>query len=141
MANRKNEKIKQSGPRSTAAPGPLSSLRSVSQGASAMVIVVGCLVLIGWTLSSETLKSVFAGLSAMNPTTTAIAFILAGVSLWLLRAEQADQRRLCIAQGCALAVALVSSLLKLVEVLGSLYLGIDQLLFRITSAAPKRDSY
>jgi PAS domain S-box-containing protein len=130
MANQENEKVKQPSSRSrtTAVPGLLSSLRFISQAASAIVILVGCLVLVGWMLDIEALKRVLPGLTATNPT-TAIAFILAGVSLRLLRAERADRRRLRFAQGCAFAVALVG-LLRLIGVLFGWDLGIDQLLFR-----------
>src|SRR5919199_4664924 len=128
MANQEDEKAKQLRSYSTPVPGLPSALRSISQVASAVVILVGCLVLVGWMLDIETLKRILPGLLAMNAT-AAIAFILAGVSLRLLRAERVDQRRLRIAQGCAFAVALVG-LLKLIEVLFGWDVGIDQLFFR-----------
>ena len=37
----------------------------------------------GWWSDIETLKSVIPGLVAMNPGGTAVAFVLAGVSLWI----------------------------------------------------------
>ena len=106
----------------------LAMLKVISLTASIAVILVGCLVLVGWMLDIETLKRVLPGLLAMNPI-AAIAFILAGVSLRLLRTERGDQRRLRIAQGCAFAVAMVG-LLRLIEVLFGWDVGIDQLLFR-----------
>ena len=45
---------------------------------------------------------------------TAIAFILTGVALWLVRTEETDQHLCPIAYGCAGAVAL-SGLLTLSE--------------------------
>ena len=52
--------------------------------ASVAVILVSCLVLVGWALDVETLKTVFPGMVAMNPGGTAVGFLLAGASLWLL---------------------------------------------------------
>lgn len=72
-------------------------------------------------------KSVLPGLVTMKPN-TALAFVLAGVSLWLLRREEADQRARRIAGACAFLVALVG-LLTLGEYLAGWNLGIDQLLF------------
>ncbi len=130
------------GPYATGVPGLPPSLESVSQAASAIAILVGCLALVGWTFDVETLKRVFPGLTAMNPT-TAVAFILAGASLRLLRDEHADQKRRRIAQGCAFAVALVG-LLKLIEVMLGWEVGIDRLLFReklaVGSQLPNRMS-
>lgn len=112
MTNQENEQPKK--PHDTAIPGRLLSLRSVSIAASVVAILVGCLVLLGWVLDVEILKRIIPGLNAMNPT-TAIAFVLAGLSLLLLRDDQTSQRRRS-AQGCALAVALVG-VLKLVKLL------------------------
>jgi hypothetical protein len=103
------------------------TLKLVSVVASVLVIFVGCLVLIGWALDIDVLKRIVPGLNAMNPA-TALAFILAGLSLLLLRDERADQKRR-LGQLCALVVALIG-LLKLVEVLFGWSLGVDQLLFR-----------
>jgi hypothetical protein len=47
---------------------------------------VGSLVLVGWTLDIATLKSVAPGFVTMKAN-TALAFLLAGVSLWLLQPE------------------------------------------------------
>lgn len=98
-----------------------------SRGASAVAALVGFLVLIGWALDVEMLKAVVPGLVAMNPI-TALAFILAGAALWILRKEEVDSwmRRLGLA--CASIVALVG-LLRLGAYLFGWETGIDQLLF------------
>ncbi|MGV3485022.1 MAG: response regulator, partial [Planctomycetaceae bacterium] len=58
----------------------------VSLGACASVIAISALVLVGWALDIEILKSVIPGMVAMNPGGTAIGFLLSGISLWLLQA-------------------------------------------------------
>ena len=102
-------------------------LTSFAWAASLIVILVGLVVLGGWAFDIIALKSVFPGLVTMKAN-TALAFVLAGVSLWLLRSEQADQRTRQIAQACAATVALLG-LLTLSEYLFGWDLGIDQLLF------------
>lgn len=106
----------------------ISSLKSFSRTASYTVIFVGLLVLVGWVMDIIVLKSVFPGLVTMKAN-TALAFVLAGMSLWLLWTEQADQRLRRIAQACAVIVALIG-LLTLSEYLFGWDLRIDQLLFK-----------
>ena len=84
-------------------------------------------MLVGWTLDVGAFKRVLPGLVAMNPV-TAVCFILAGASLWLLRSEEVGQTFRRFAQGAALVVALVG-LLKLLQILLGWETGIDQLLF------------
>lgn len=50
---------------------------------STIAVLVGCSVIAGWAFNLEILKRFLPGLVAMHPT-TALAFILAGVSLLLL---------------------------------------------------------
>jgi two-component system, sensor histidine kinase and response regulator len=95
--------------------------------ASLLAILVGCLVLVGWTLDVGVLERVLPGLVAMNPV-SAVGFVLAGVSAWLLQEERAGGRVRWIARGCALVVAVVG-LLGLLQVLIGWEFGIDQLLF------------
>jgi signal transduction histidine kinase/DNA-binding response OmpR family regulator/HPt (histidine-containing phosphotransfer) domain-containing protein len=52
--------------------------------ASVAVALVSMLVLVGWALDVETLKSVFPGMTAMNPGGTAVSFLLGATALWLL---------------------------------------------------------
>lgn len=53
-----------------------------AQVASAIVILVGCVALVGWIYNIAVLKSILPGFVAMRPN-TALGFILAGGSLWL----------------------------------------------------------
>ena len=105
----------------------VSLLRVYAQAASAAAILVGCLVLAGWIFDIAALKSVLP-LQVTMKANTATAFVLTGVSLWLVRTERADPWRQRLGQLCACAVALVG-LLTLGEYLFGWDLGIDQLLF------------
>jgi hypothetical protein len=90
-------------------PCLLSPLQFFSQAASAFVILVGFIVLVGWMLDIVTLKSVFPDLVTMKAN-TALAFLLAGMSLWLLQRKRPETLACRTAQGCALIVALVGLL-------------------------------
>ena len=83
--------------------------RYVSRAAGASVVVTGGLVFVGWTIDSPVLKSLIPGMIAMNPGGTALAFLLAGVSLWIL-AGPVDGRLRAVGIACAIGVVLVASL-------------------------------
>lgn len=104
----------------------------VSQGASAVAIAVGTLVLFGWAFDLAPLKSAFSGLVAMKAN-TALAFILAGVSLW----TAGTQRRLfrIVSRFCGGSVLLLG-LLVLAEYLSGADFGVDQLLIRDITNLP-----
>ena len=67
----------------TIGPRNLTGPSSIARAAGAAVILIGGLVLAGWTFDVAVLKSLIPGLTAMNPGGTALAFLLAGVSLWV----------------------------------------------------------
>ena len=113
--------LSQSGPRAAATLSP------VPQVATAIGVVVSCLVLVGWTLDITALRNVLPGQPQMVPN-TALAFILTSVSLWLLRAEESAGRWRRHARACAGAAA-VLGLLTLSEYLSGRDLKIDALLF------------
>src|SRR3990172_6472389 len=104
----------------------IRDLKSFSRVSSFIVIAIGCLVLLGWILDIVILKSVLPGLVTMKAN-TAVSFVLAGVSLWLLQPESAGPGSRRIARACAVTVALVG-LLTFSEYLLGWDLGIDQLL-------------
>jgi PAS domain S-box-containing protein len=85
-------------------------------------------VLVGWWLDLASLKSVFPGLVTMKAN-TALAFLLAGASLFWLRPEAAGGRARWISRACAVAVSLIG-LLTLGEYLLGWDAHIDELLFR-----------
>jgi len=123
-----------------------STLRFVPKVASAITILVGCLVLVGWIFDIPTLKSVLPGFATMK-VSAALTFVFSGVSLWLLHEDGNRQEvtgvsltghrsrhnnhilsRHRLGQGFALAIAIIG-LLKLSQYIFSWNLGIGQLLF------------
>ncbi|MBA3485299.1 MAG: response regulator, partial [Pirellulales bacterium] len=79
----------------------------LARATSVAVILMGCLVLIGWALDIETLKTVFPGMVAMNPGGTAVGFLLGGSALWLLL-DQASPRRRRLGQTLATGMVLLA---------------------------------
>ncbi len=108
-----------------------SSVNVFLWAASAAVILGASLVLYGWALDIEGVKSIIPGLPRIMPN-TALGLLVAAVSIWLMRVEhpqshlQRLQRR--AGQTGALAVALLG-LLTLVEYVSGRDPGFDQLLF------------
>lgn len=99
----------------------------VARITSGVVILFGCLVLIGWKLDIAVLTSVIPG-AATTKANTAVGFLLAGISLSF---QTGNRTRLAtrIANGCAIAVSTIG-LLTLCEYLFGWNLGIDELLVR-----------
>ena len=119
-----------------------SSLRLFSKFAAAFTILIGGIVLLGWIFDVAVLKSVIPGLVTMKAN-TALAFILSGTALWLLRTDLPDQYQRStdhhLAQACAYVVAAVG-LLTMSEYLFGRSLGIDQLLFKEAPGAIRTSS-
>jgi len=116
---------------------PNFTTRTVAHAASVFVIFISCVVLIGWIFDIALLKSAMPAFVTMK-VNTAIAFLLSGVSLWLLSTDikgireinpSSSSSSLLIAQGCAIAVTLIG-LFTLCQYLFGWHLGIDELLFR-----------
>ncbi|MBH8574344.1 response regulator [Nostocaceae cyanobacterium CENA369] len=118
--------------------------------ASAIAILVGVLVLLGWNFHIEVLKAGFPGSAATMKANTAFCFVLSGISLWLLqkgkdnqfdldrekktRVNKEDSPRryvfyFLLSRLFAAAVALVG-LLALMQYLFGWNLSINELLFR-----------
>ena len=93
------------------------------------MILIGGLVLAGWAFDVAVLKSLVPGLTAMNPGGTALAFLLAGVSLWAQAAAGATPRRRAVGIACAAGVLLIG-LARVGGYLAGWDGGPDQLLFR-----------
>jgi PAS domain S-box-containing protein len=104
----------------------------LSPAASLAAVIVGSLSLLGWLLRIPALTSVFPG-AAMKPN-SALCFVLAGVSLWLIQqrpSEIRDSRVQLMPLARALGgVAALLGLLTFAEYLFRLNLGIDEVLFR-----------
>jgi signal transduction histidine kinase/DNA-binding response OmpR family regulator len=109
-------------------PRTLTGSRSFGRASGAAVILIGALVLMGWLFDIETAKCIIPGMTAMNPGGTAVAFLLAGVSLWIQSAP-ASRRLRAVAMACAVVVVLWG-LLRLAGYLLAWDFGPDQLLFR-----------
>ncbi|HLG07930.1 MAG TPA: hypothetical protein VI409_04575, partial [Gaiellaceae bacterium] len=73
------------------------------------VILIGGVVLLGWALDVSTLKGLPASFSPIKPN-AALAFVLAGVSVALLRAEDAPPGRRRAGRALAAVVALIGAL-------------------------------
>ncbi|OUL28384.1 ATP-binding protein [Nostoc sp. 106C] len=107
------------------------------QISSAIAILVGGLVLIGWGLDIELLKCGCSGGLVTMKANTALGFILSGVSLWLAQKVKIDKGAsphnnalyLWGSKLCAVAVTIVGLLTVVQYILGA-NLGIDELLFR-----------
>ena len=112
----------------------LSFYRLSSQVASRVVLAIGLLVLIGWLFDVSALKSVLPGSVTMKAN-TALAFLLAGATLW--QATRAIQNRWA-AQYIKLfpLIIMLIGLLTLGEYVFNRDFGIDQLLFKDTLTAP-----
>jgi diguanylate cyclase (GGDEF)-like protein/PAS domain S-box-containing protein len=90
--------------------------------------VVGLIVLVGWIVGSDPVKSMLLGPLAMKAN-TAVCFVLMGVGVILLSDQAASRRWLAVALiGAATSIAL----LTLSQYLTGADLEIDQLLFRDT---------
>ena len=106
----------------------LTGPRFLARACSAGVVVVGGLVLVGWAMDSGRLKSLIPGMTAMNPGGTALAFVLAGVSLWI-QSGPAGPRLRVVSRVCA-GVVVVLAVLRLGGYLLAWDGGPDQWLFR-----------
>ena len=108
----------------------LSAYRYTSRAASGFVIVISLLVLAGWLLHIPSLTSILPGLATMKAN-SALAFLLAGVSLWLAQPGGERHKGEWISEVCAAATALIGVLTLSQYVFGR-DLGIDQLLVQDT---------
>ncbi|MBZ0169548.1 MAG: GAF domain-containing sensor histidine kinase [Kofleriaceae bacterium] len=102
-----------------------SRFRWIPHAASASAVAVGGLVLVGWWLDVGILKAPLPEYPAMMAN-TALAFVLIGVALWLLRTASTSGRGRRLSRICASIVALIG-LLTLSEYLFVWDLGIGRL--------------
>ena len=90
-------------------------------------VVVGLLVLLGWTYDLEPFKQGVPGLVAMNPA-TAILFVACGIALWAAMHQNGSKRILLTRQALAGLVALAGGA-ELFDVAGVLRVPVDEWLF------------
>jgi PAS domain S-box-containing protein len=103
----------------------------VARVAATFTVLLGCSVLLGWAFDIGVLKTVRPGLVSMKAN-SALAFVLAGLSLTFQLEPHSSRRSLTIARGCAFLAASIG-LLTLLEYLFDRDFGIDQWL---VAAAP-----
>ncbi len=122
--------------------------RVFARAVGALAVLIGGLSLLGWALSIITLTSVLPGLATMKPN-TALCFVLAGLSIWLIqpipgRLDDPGLQRILAARILSSVVGLIG-LLTLAEYGFHLNLAIDEVfwphvLFRTGIAHPGRMS-
>lgn len=103
-------------------------LRLIAKFASAAMIAIALLVLVGWQLDIAFFKSGIPGLTAMNPGGTAVCFMLSGLGIWLSRGAVGDRARSVAT--IVVSVMLVVPISWFVANLAGWENGIDTLLFR-----------
>lgn len=117
---------------------PLSErLCWASRAAGLVTLVIGLLVLVGWGLDVELLKSTLPGIGAMNPVST-VAFMLSGLALWgLHRGAERPAVRCGLHLGAALVLAI--ALMRLAEYTGRVDPDVDLLLYaeKVTGTLPQ----
>src|SRR4051812_5031639 len=107
-------------------PRAIQALPSLAGG---VVAVMALLVLLGWQLDVELLKSLLHPAHvAMNPT-TAVAFLFSAVSLWLQRRDGQVSPKARRVAGVLAVLVLVTALGRLGAYFGIWGYRIDQLLF------------
>jgi PAS domain S-box-containing protein len=111
----------------------LQKIRLLSQQASLVTALIGCIVIIGWIFHLELLTSIFPGLPPMR-VNAALGFILSGSSLWFwhkVNQETTSYRKFkrSLSYAFAIVVACIA-LLTLIQFLFKTNLGIDELLLK-----------
>jgi PAS domain S-box-containing protein len=106
----------------------LSILRLYVITASIVSTGVGIIVLMGWFLDIALLKSIPPYIVTMK-FNTALCFVMAGISLWLIKDENTNQEKKLIKQ-VLVSLVLIIALLTLIEYLFGWDLGIDQLVVK-----------
>ena len=115
-------------------PQTILRLARIYRAAGLSTAALGIVVLTGWLLDIAMLKSIVIEWPTMKPN-TALACILAGVSLWALATEPAWRVLRIVAIVCSVAVAAIGGA-TLAQVVFELDLGIDQLLITEPPGAP-----
>src|SRR5215204_3310350 len=104
-------------------------LLAFSSRAGYLVIAIGCVVLLAWSVDSPTFWAHFANPFLTNPG-TAIGLVFAGLSLNQLRRPRSARGRKTEGFGRALALVMVLvAVLKLAERIFEIHFHVDQLLF------------
>ncbi len=95
-------------------------------GLTAVVIFIAVLVLVGWQLHIQSLKSILPQFIAMNPI-TAVLFILSGIALFFIQEKNSPTYK-NIAKGFGVVIMLIS-ILALGNVIKVFSFGVDEILY------------
>ncbi len=113
----------------------LPLLERITRWGSATIVCVGAAVAFGWFMNIRILESVIPGLETMK-INTALCFILAGASLWLLHTSEPGTNARYAARVLALCVIAVAAFTVAQDIFG-IDLGIDQLVVRDSHPSAK----
>ena len=113
----------------------LIRFRLISKALAVVVILVGGIVLVGWELDISILKSFFWAGSTMQ-VNIALAFLLAGLSLYMQEGDSRHSWRGSLAYGCAGIVILIG-FFTVGEYLFGRDLGIDRIFLKSSPQPPK----
>lgn len=106
----------------------IASMKTFSQATSLVIMLVGGLVLAGWTFEIPALKSILPELPSMKAN-TALGFVVMGLAFWLLPKPNTSRSQQIVALVCAGLITMLG-LLTLFEYAFDLQLGIDEWLFK-----------
>ena len=100
----------------------------IASALAAGTVLIGALVLVGWTVGSELLMGRLAGDMIIMLPNTAVGFLTAGAALGVLRDERRQGVARTVALGCAWLVLALGVLTFLERMSGRVF-GIDLILF------------
>jgi len=108
---------------------PVTIARLLSEIISVLILLGGCVVLMGWAFDIPVLKSVYPGLVTMKAN-AAICFVLIGMALWCLQTKRSDNAGFRLLAAWCAVVVLLMGLAVFCEYVFHWDLGLDQLLFK-----------
>lgn len=103
----------------------LTALNVFANTVAVAISATGFIVLIGWQTGNTYLTSIVPGLASMK-VNTAVGFVAAALSLWLICKSNPSNRELKAGRVFAVVVAIIG-LLTLTQFIAGVNLGIDQL--------------
>ncbi|MCI0551016.1 MAG: GAF domain-containing protein, partial [Anaerolineae bacterium] len=112
----------------------LSNLRLYVNAASVFAIGISLTVMLGWIFNVDSLKSILPNAATMK-FNTALSFLCAGISLWLIKDEEVRLQQKRVGQIFAGITLLIASL-TMGEYIFDLDLGIDQFFVRDLATSP-----
>jgi len=110
----------------------------VAQLFAFLAILLGLVVIVGWAIDSEILKSVLPGYVTMK-VNTAVCFVLCGLALLLGYLSRPRKWKKICATTLAAIVFVIASL-TIIEYLTGISFGLDQLIFSESPTAPDTSS-